>query len=186
MKRVCLFLFLLLTTANAQHVFLFGDSMAEALAKSLEKNFSQTSHSYAYMFKRGTTIDYWIHNPELFVSLHTRKPDFVIISLSTNDLVAKKTNDEIIAGFEVLIGYLQKMGISREKVLVVAPPIPNDKDLNFALYEQYGRLAFLSKNMGLELKKDKIHPTIDADIVWSYAVFTVVNSMLNTTSLSFQ
>jgi lysophospholipase L1-like esterase len=164
-------LFILALPSFGKEIFLFGDSMAEAVAKPLEKKFSGTLHSFSYKFKRGTRVDYWIFNPELYLELGEKKPDIVLISLGTNDLVAKKSNEQIINSLNILIEDLALLGIPRENIVLVATPIQNDNNLNSDMKIAFEPYLIPSKDLLLELKADNIHPTITSNQIWSGFIF---------------
>lgn len=172
---VKLFILSILTLPSfGKEIFLFGDSMAEAVAKPLEKKFSETPHSFSYNFKRGTRVDYWIYNPDLYLAISEKKPDIVLISLGTNDLVAKKTNEQIINSLNILIEDLALLGVPRENILLVATPIQNDNNLNNDMSKAFTFYTIPSKELLLELKADNIHPTITSNQIWSGFIFDVL------------
>ena len=176
-KAALLFLFSTLLS-HASDFLLIGDSMAEAVAKPLERRFSKTVHTYSFLFKRGTTVNYWINNSELYSFLEQRHPDYVLISLGTNDIVAKKTNEQIIADLRTLSATFSQKGINTT-IVIIAPPIPNDNNLNEALQVAFGGYVFPSKSRLLELKADQIHPTPASNERWSDEIFYYFSPVIN-------
>lgn len=169
--RVVFFLFFFIQVSMAETVLLIGDSMAEAVAKPLEKLFNTTNYQYVYRFKRGTQVTYWLDNPELEEKLQSSDPDYVLISLGTNDIVAKKSNEAIIESLDKLMEYIQALSSKKINFLVVATPLQADNDLNLAMQEHYGESCFVSKSLNLETNRDKVHPTHEADEVWAQQIY---------------
>lgn len=163
---------------HASDFLLIGDSMAEAVAKPLERRFSKTSDNYAYFFKRGTTVNYWISNPELYSYLQHQHPDYILISLGTNDIVAKKTNKQIIDDLNTLMGNIMQNTVKPIKFIIIAPPIPNDNNLNEELQTASQSIyIFHSKSRLLELKADQIHPTPASNERWSDELFQTISAL---------
>jgi lysophospholipase L1-like esterase len=155
----------------AANILLIGDSMAEAIAKPLEKSFRGTSNNYTYCFKRGTRTDFWLGNQLLFEKLQESSPNYIIISLGTNDIVAKKSNEKIIFNLDKLIYSIQFFGYNKAKFLIIAPPIQADNDLGLAMRDHYGKFCFPSKELNLTIRSDGFHPTAEADKAWSRSIF---------------
>ncbi len=166
-----LLLFFLSYEVFASGILLVGDSMAEAVAKPLESKFKSTSDSYKYIFKRGTQVHYWIDNPTLYLDLFRSKPDILLISLGTNDLVAKRSNEKIIENLHILIDEMISFGVKKKNIFLIAPPIQNDNDLNEAMEKSFGSHLIKSKDLLLELKEDHIHPTPESNRIWSGYIF---------------
>jgi lysophospholipase L1-like esterase len=169
---------------NAADFLLIGDSMAEAVDKPLERRFAKTTHTYSSFFKRGTTVDYWINNPQLYTYVQQRHPNYVLISLGTNDIVAQKTNERIISDLHILITSLSENGVNPSTIVIIAPPIPNDNNLNEALQVAFGDYVFPSKSRMLELKGDHIHPTPASNERWSDEIFYYLSPVINPPSIS--
>jgi hypothetical protein len=166
-----LFLSLLTNHLSASDVLLIGDSMAEAVALPLEKRFSAVSVQYRYMYKRGTKVNYWINNPEVQNSIKLQIPNYVLITLGTNDLVAQKTNTQIISDLSLLIDELVSTGVPINGIFLIATPIPNDNGLNEAMLTYFGDHVITSKNLQLALKPDNIHPLPESNIIWSDYIY---------------
>jgi lysophospholipase L1-like esterase len=166
----------------ADNILLVGDSMAEAIAKPLEKLFHGTNNNYTYRFKRGTQVEFWLNNQLLFEKLQESNPDYVVISLGTNDLVAKKTNENIIANLDKLIYSIETFGQKKPNFILVAPPIQLDNDLGIAMKEHYGDICFQSKDLNLTTKSDGIHPTREADQAWAVSVYNFLLQLYPTLS----
>lgn len=181
LKKILLALMIISSFALGKTVLVIGDSMAEAIDRPIIKILKNNDIECKVHFKRGTRVDYWIKNKDLFLNEASR-PDIVLISLGTNDLVAKKTNTKIITELETLIGIITSLGIDKKNVLVIAPPIEDDKGLNNDLSEHFGKQAFLSKEINLTFSKDKIHPTMQSNVVWAASIVDYIatnNQFLN-------
>jgi lysophospholipase L1-like esterase len=155
----------------ADSILLIGDSMAEAIAKPLERLFNSTGNEYVYRFKRGTQVSYWIENLELPQIVETSSPDYVVISLGTNDIVAKKSNETIIDNLDKLMENIQTLSDKKISFILIAPPIQMDNELNIAMKEHYGESCFTSKDLNLTTAADKIHPIYEADVSWAKEVY---------------
>jgi len=178
MKLLLLLLFLA-SLGHGADFLLIGDSMAEAVDKPLERRFAKTAHTYSSFFKRGTTVDYWNRNPQLLLYVQQRHPDYLLISLGTNDIVAQKSNEKIISDLRTLINTLEQNGINSNTIVIIAPPIPNDNNLNEALQMAFGNYVFPSKSRALELKGDHIHPTPASNERWSDELFYYLSPVIN-------
>lgn len=169
MLKIVLFTVLISTLVSAKTVLVIGDSMVEAINKPIMKIFKNNNIECKIHFKRGTRVDYWIENKNLFLD-ESIKPDVALISLGTNDLIAKKTNKKIITELETLMEIITSAGVERENILIVAPPIYDDKGLNDDLLTHFGKQAFLSKEINLSFAKDNIHPTMPSNVVWAASI----------------
>lgn len=173
MLKLLLTLLLINSFLWSKNVLVVGDSMVEAIYKPIGKMFKLNDINCSFEFKRGTRLDYWIKNPVL-ANYERNKPDLVIISLGTNDLVSKKTNTRIINEFESLISIFENMGVPRKNILIVATPIVNDNNLNNELKSHFNTQVFDSKEMNLVFSKDGIHPTMESDLVWAASIFDYI------------
>lgn len=159
---------------SAAEFFLFGDSMAEAVAKPLEKKFLEVSIPFNYLYKRGTQVDYWINTPDLYNYIIEKHPDYILISLGTNDLVAKKSNNQIIQSLATLIDVLVSLGIEQNNIFLITTPLQNDNNLNKDMYKHFGVQTIVSKDLLLMLKADNIHPLIESNKIWSESIFNYI------------
>lgn len=185
MLKIFISFFCFTLFAHASDFLLIGDSMAEAVAKPLERRFSKTADTYSFLFKRGTTVNYWINNPELDSYLEQRTPNYILISLGTNDIVAKKTNAQIITNLNTLMAYITHNGTKPIIFIIIAPPIPNDNNLNEALLAAGEAVnIFPSKSRLYELKADQIHPTPASNERWSDELFQYMSPYINTSTIS--
>ena len=177
--KILVSIIFLASLGNAADFLLIGDSMAEAVDKPLERRFANTGHTYSSFFKRGTTVDYWVRNPQLYLYVQQRHPDYLLISLGTNDIVAQKSNEKIISDLRILINALSENGVNPNTIIIIAPPIPNDNNLNEALQLAFGNYVFPSKSRALELKADHIHPTPASNERWSDELFYYLSPVIN-------
>lgn len=152
-----------------KNVLVIGDSMAEAIDRPIKKIFQNNEIDCKVSFKRGTRVDYWLKNKDLYMNEPTR-PDVVIISLTTNDIVANKSHEKIINELEALIENLIILGADKKNILIVATPIEEDRGLNQVLIKHFGKQVFDSKEVSLAFGKDKIHPTMQSNVVWAAAI----------------
>ncbi len=151
--------------------------MAEAIDKPLERLLIQSNNTYFILFKRGTTVKYWHNEPNLVNFLTLRKPDYMVISLGTNDLFVPKKNSDIIGDLDLLIRYAVSMGVEKNKILIIATPLQNDNGLNVELRNHFGNSVFPSQQLQLVLKADGIHPTPASNEQWSKAIMSYLEQL---------
>ncbi|WP_297456965.1 SGNH/GDSL hydrolase family protein [Persephonella sp.] len=157
-------------------ILFVGDSMVEAIKNPSKKLCIQKGIKCAYVFKRGLRTEKWtedeLYKENLLFSLHIHKPDIVVISTGTNDIYNKESNEKIYIELVQLINFIKKVSRHYHKqpqIVLVAPPIPNDNNLN-----EYLVRKFSSRNIKLILSKyydfslwDGVHPDIKSSEIWA-------------------
>ncbi len=160
-------------------ILFVGDSMIEAIKKPSQEICIQKGFECAYAFKRGLRTEKWVEDElykgNLMFFLLTKKPDIVVISTGTNDIYNKESNEKIYIELIHLINFIKE--VSRHynkppKIVLVAPPIPNDNNLNEYLVKK-----FSSKNIELILSKyydfslwDGVHPDRKSSKTWAQII----------------
>ncbi|NPB06829.1 MAG: SGNH/GDSL hydrolase family protein [Aquificae bacterium] len=165
-------------------VLFVGDSMVEAVFRPSGKLCKERSYRCEFLFKRGLRTDAWTSGGyalELLFKLVTLRPDAVVVSSGTNDLYADESNERVYEDFRRLVTLIKSVGRRlriRPKVIVVAPPIPNDRGLNEFLAERLGReegvWVMQSKVYRFELW-DGVHPTAESSKVWAEEIIRLVD-----------
>lgn len=163
--RIFVFFIFAANLIFAKPILLIGDSMAEAIYKPICSIFESNALACDVYFKRGTRVDYWLKNKQIFEN--SQNPKIAIITLGTNDLIAKKSNQKIIDELKLLFLEVQKLGVLKSSIFIVATPITNDNNLNYAMKKEFGSNVLESKKLRLAMSYDNIHPTMASDYFWA-------------------
>lgn len=114
--RFFLFLFLLFGFCYSKTILIIGDSMAEAIYEPICMIFEKNSIKCEVYYKRGARVDYWLKNKDIFSNTN---PEITVITLGTNDLIAKKQNQKIIDELRLLSLEVQKLGVAKEQIFLL-------------------------------------------------------------------
>jgi len=168
-------------------ILFVGDSMVEAIEKP-SKNICQIKKFRCdYIFKRGLRTDAWTRSDWYSISLILKisefRPDIIVISSGTNDIYNRETPYQIYKDFIDVINLIREVSYTENinpKIVIVAPPIPNDKNLNRFLEEKFKNqkniFVIQSKYFHLKLA-DGIHPNINSSKVWAKKIINFVEKI---------
>ena len=157
-------------------ILFVGDSMVEAIKKPSQEICMQKGFECAYAFKRGLRTEKWfedeLYKGNLMFFLLTQKPDIVVISTGTNDIYNKESNERIYIELKQVINFIKKIASHYKKqpeFVIVAPPIPNDNNLNEYLMEKFSQQnikIIMSKYYDFSLR-DGVHPDAESNKLWA-------------------
>ena len=78
-----------------------------------------------------------------------------------------RKNQKIIDELKLLFLEVQKLGVLKSSIFIVATPIANDNNLNYAMKKEFGSNVLESKKLRLAMSYDNIHPTMASDYFWA-------------------
>ncbi len=176
-----------LLKSNTFRILFVGDSMVEAIEKPSKNICKEKKLNCDYLFKRGLRTDAWIHSGWYGVSLILKiaefKPNIIVISSGTNDIYNRETPFQIYRDFTELISLINNVSKNvniSPKIVIVAPPIPNDKNLNRVLKERFSNMKNIfviqSKNFHLKLW-DGIHPNVNSSKIWAKKIISFIEKV---------
>ena len=172
---------------NNFKILFVGDSMVEAIKKPSKSICSQKKFRCEYLFRRGLRTDAWTYNGWYGVSLILKisefKPDIIVISSGTNDIYNKETPYQIYKDFIKVIKLIDNVSKNvkiNPKIVIVAPPIPNDKNLNTVLKKKFANkkniYVMQSKKFHLKLW-DGIHPNGESSKIWAKKIINFIEEI---------
>lgn len=143
-------------------ILLFGDSMTMNLALRLAKYSKQNGHSLHAINWDSSNTKIWAETDTLNYYLNKFKPDYVFISLGSNEVYFKNPDKRL--------PYVRKIlsQIGDIPYVWIGPPNWNeDTGINDMLESTCKKGAFFrSAGMEFKRKKDNIHPTREASALW--------------------
>lgn len=143
-------------------ILLFGDSMTMNLALRLAKYSKQNGHSLHAINWDSSNTKIWAETDTLNYYLNKFKPDYVFISLGSNEVYFKNPDKRM--------PYVKKIlsQIGDIPYVWIGPPNWNeDTGINDMLESTCKKGAFFrSAGMEFKRKKDNIHPTREASALW--------------------
>ncbi|RUM57312.1 MAG: hypothetical protein DSY60_05040 [Persephonella sp.] len=176
-----------LLKSNTFRILFVGDSMVEAIKGPSRNICNEKRFECDYLFKRGLRTDAWIHNGWYSVSLILKiadfKPNIIVISSGTNDIYNRETPNQIYKDFMNIVRLIDDVSKNIDispKIVIVAPPIPNDKNLNRVLKERFSNMKNIfviqSKNLHLKLW-DGIHPNANSSKIWAKKIINFIEKV---------
>jgi len=179
----------IITKRTSPHVnILFvGDSMVEAIFKPSKYLCKKKKYRCDYLFKRGLRTDVWTKNGwygiNLILKIVENRPDIIVISSGTNDIYAKESKRQIYKDFRDTIKLIRKVSKNikiNPKIVIVAPPIPNDKNLNEYLKKkfQHEKNIYVMQSKYYHFKLwDGIHPTAKSSSIWANKILKMIDKI---------
>ena len=150
------------TDSMPKNIFLFGDSMTFNIALRLAKYAKQNGHRFHAVNWDSSNTKIWADTDTLGKYLKAYHPDFVFISLGSNEVYFKKP--------ETRLPYVKRIlaEIGDIPYIWIGPPNWNeDTGINDMLESVCRRGSFFrSAGMEFKRKKDNIHPTREASALW--------------------
>jgi len=172
-------------TSPSVSILFVGDSMVEAIFKPSKTLCKKKRYHCDYLFKRGLKTDVWTksgwYGINLILKIVENRPDIIVISSGTNDIYAKESKEQIYRDFRRTIKLIRNVSRNikiNPKIIIVAPPIPNDKNVNEYLKRKFRR----EKNVYVMQSKyyrfklwDGIHPTSKSSSIWATKILKMID-----------
>lgn len=143
-------------------ILLFGDSMTLNLALRLAKYSKQNGHRLHAINWDSSNTKIWAETDTLSFYLKRFKPDYVFISLGSNEVYFKNPSSRLPYVKKIL----NQLG-DLPYVWIGPPNWSEDTGINDMLEAACRKGSFFrSAGMDFKRKKDKIHPTREASAMW--------------------
>lgn len=144
---------------SATRVLLFGDSMAEGLAKRLGQYSTENKFKLMAVIWYGSSSELWSKSDTLEHFLRMWKPDVCIVTIGGNELFVK----DYAKREKYVKNIVERLG-NRPYVWAGTPK--KDKGINDMIKEVVGDRYYDGRGLELARRKDKIHPTEAAAAQW--------------------
>lgn len=150
------------TDSLPKNILLFGDSMTFNLALRMAKYAACNGHTMHAINWDSSNTKIWAETDTLAVYMERLKPDFVFISLGSNEVYFKDPYKRQPNVKKILAT------IGDVPYVWIGPPCWDDRtEINDMLEATCSRGAFFrSTGMNFKRKKDKIHPTRESSAMW--------------------
>lgn len=150
------------TDSLPKNILLFGDSMTMNIALRLAKYAKQNGHQMHAINWDSSNTKIWAETDTLSYYLRKLKPDFIFISLGSNEVYFKDPykRHPYVKQILTTIGDLPYVWIG--------PPCWDNRTAINDMLEATCRPGTFFRSAGMEFKrkKDKIHPTREASALW--------------------
>jgi len=166
-------------------ILFVGDSMVEAIYKPSKSICKKKRYKCDYIFKRGLRTDAWTrsrwYGVNLILKIAENKPDIIVISSGTNDIYARESKEQIYRDFKATIRLIRKVSRNvniNPKIIIVAPPIPNDKHVNEYLKRKFRgyKNVYVMQSKYYRFKLwDGIHPTAKSSSIWANKIIKMID-----------
>lgn len=148
---------------TVRSVLIFGDSMTHNLGMSIAKYGSKNNYKVTSVSWESSSILAWANSDKISQYIAMSKPDFIFISLGSNEVGLKN--------FEARIPQIKKIidKIGDIPYIWVGPPLWKKDDGLYPLIEKNigdGRF-FSTGNLELERGPDHVHPTRKGADTWA-------------------
>ena len=148
---------------SVHNVLVFGDSMTHHLAMSISKYGTKNNYKVTGVTWESSSIPAWANSGKIKEYMERSHPDFVIISLGSNEMELKH--------FDQRIPYVEKIieQLGDLPYVWVGPPLwKEDKGLYPMLTKAVPKEMFFSTgHMEMERGPDHVHPTKNGADVWA-------------------
>ena len=145
-----------------KNIFLFGDSMTFNLALRLAKYAKQNGHQFHAVNWDSSNTKIWAETDTLSHYLTLYKPDYIFISLGSNEVYFKNPSTRLPYVKKIL----ERLG-DTPYVWIGQPNWNEDTGINDMLESTCKNGSFFrSQGMEFKRKKDKIHPTRESSALW--------------------
>lgn len=144
-------------------VLVFGDSMTHHLAMSIGKYGTKNNYKVTGVTWESSSIPGWRHSDKIQKYLDMVKPDFVIISLGSNEM-GLKNFERRIPDIEAIVDKLDSI-----PYVWVGPPLwTEDKGIYSTLEKALPKgKVFKIETLNIERGPDHVHPTRKGADVWA-------------------
>lgn len=144
-------------------ILIFGDSMTHNLAMSIAKYGSKNNYKVTSVTWESSSILAWANSDKIATYMNEVKPDFVIISLGSNEMELKH--------FDTRAKYVGKIleKIDTLPFIWIGPPLwKEDKGLYKMLSDEISKdKLFKIENMEIDRGPDHVHPTRKGADQWA-------------------
>lgn len=153
-------------------VLLIGDSMIEGLTSRLTDYFESSGWDATTLVWYGSGTKSWCYHDTLQDILAQQKPDFVVFTSGTNELLMPYIRQRLPYIVKI------KEALSPYRFAWVGPPSwTKDTGLNFLIDSTLSnRNYFLSKNLEMPRYKDGIHPNKEGNRIWADSLVVWMNN----------
>lgn len=143
-------------------ILLFGDSMTMNIALRLARYAKQNGHQMHAVNWDSSNTKIWAETDTLSYYIRTLKPDFIFISLGSNEVYFKDPFKRQPNVKRILAT------IGDVPYIWIGPPTWDNRTAINEMLEATCRPGTFFKSSGMEFKrkKDKIHPTREASALW--------------------
>ena len=144
-------------------VLVFGDSMTHHLAMSIAKYGTKNNYKVTGVTWESSSIPAWSNSGKIKEYLKMSRPDFVIISLGSNEMELKHF-DRRIPDVKKIVSQLDSLPF-----IWVGPPLWKEDKGVYAMLEKAlpEGVLFRTENIEIPRGKDHIHPTLKGADVWA-------------------
>lgn len=144
-------------------VLVFGDSMTHHLAMSIGKYGTKNNYKVTGVTWESSSIPGWSNSGKIKQYIEMVKPDFVIVSLGSNEMELKNF-DRRIPDVQNIVAQLDSLPF-----VWVGPPLwKEDKGVYAMLYKALPRgVVFKAENIDIPRGPDHVHPTRKGADVWA-------------------
>ena len=152
-------------------VLVFGDSMTHHLAMSIAKYGTKNNYKVMGVTWESSSIPGWSGSGKIKQYMEKSNPDFVIISLGSNEMGLKN--------FDQRIPYVKKIVEQLDDIpyVWVGPPLWKEDKGVYTMLEKAlpTGVLFRTENLDLERGPDHIHPTKKGADVWADTLMRWIN-----------
>ena len=144
-------------------VLVFGDSMTHHLAMSISKYGTKNNYKVTGVTWESSSIPGWSHSGKIQKYIELSKPDFIIISLGSNEMELKHF-DRRIPDVKKILELIDTI-----PYVWVGPPLwKEDKGVYAMLEEALPKgVLFKAENIDIPRGGDHIHPTKRGADIWA-------------------
>lgn len=150
------------TDSLPKNIFLFGDSMTLNIALHMSKYAAQNHHTFHSVNWDSSNTKLWAETDTLKYYLKKYKPDYIFISLGSNEMFFKDPSSRK--------PYIEKIlaTIDTLPYVWIGPPNWNEDTGINGLIETLCKKGSFFSSTGINLKRkdDNIHPTRHATTIW--------------------
>lgn len=151
---------------TVHNVLVFGDSMTHHLAMSIAKYGTKNNYKVTGVTWESSSIPGWLHSDKLQKYIEQSHPDYIIVSLGSNEMGLKS--------FERRIPDIRKLVEKLDTIpyIWVGPPLWKEDTGMYAVLEKAlpkGKL-FRTEGFYIERGPDHIHPTKKGADVWADSI----------------
>ena len=145
-------------------ILLFGDSLLEGLARRFNDYAVENGFNLRAIIWYGSTSKHWAHSKDLAYHIAENKPEFIIVSLGTNEIgypdIARR--EECVRQIVETIGDIPYIWLGP-----ITWPRYRDQGMAAAIKRVVGEERFFDgTTVKLARQRDGIHPTFDAAARW--------------------
>lgn len=144
-------------------LLIFGDSMTHNLAMSIAKYGTKNNYKVTGVTWESSSIPGWSNSGKIQEYLELSKPDFIIISLGSNEMELKHF-ERRVPDIKNLVAQLDSI-----PYIWVGPPLWKEDKGVYSMLENALPKGVLFKTEGIEIPRggDHIHPTRRGADIWA-------------------